>query len=89
MRANTPNLDAESIDDLMTFWNKHQSGRASRELFPDGGRGSKTATADLANYASNKATAMRCRLAGNITGALQYEGICDRIFDRLPQIARW
>ena len=88
--AEIPNFDC--IDDeteLMNFWRKHQSGRAYRELFRIGGRGTKRATADLANYASNRATAIQCRRRGDINGALLYESICDRIYSSLPKIAIW
>lgn len=80
-----PNLDAMTHDELMAFWLKHQGGRAN--LFT--GRGSRTQTGNLACYASNKAVAMGCRLRGDISTALMYEGICDRIYDRLPEFARW
>lgn len=80
-----PNLDAMTHDELMTFWHKHQNGRAN--LFT--GKGSRTATNDLSCYASNKATAMSCRLRGDIQTAQMYEGICDRIYGRLPEFARW
>ena len=86
---NVPNLDGEFADDLMAFWSKHQGGRKSRDLFPGGGKGTRTATAMLANYASNKATAMLCRERGDIRSALMYEEIADRIYDRLPAFARW
>lgn len=86
---NVPNLDCESLDDLMAFWMKHQSGRDSLDLFPKGGHGTMIATRDLANYASNKATAMRCRLRGEIKTARYYEGICDKIYASLPEFARW
>ena len=89
MESNVPNLDAETPDALMSFWNKHQRGRASRELFPAGGKQTRRATADLASYASNKATAMQCRLRGDIPGALMYESIADRIYNRLPEFAQW
>ncbi len=84
-----PNLDGMWSDDLMQFWLKHQAGRRYRELFPQGGRNTKRAAADLANYASNKATAMGCRGRGDINNALQYENICDRIYSNLPAFARW
>lgn len=83
------NLDAMEPDALMAFWAKHQRGRAYRDLFPQGGRGTKRAAADLANYAANKATAMRERSQGRIQTALQYESICERIYADLPQGARW
>lgn len=87
--SNVPNLDAETPDNLMSFWNRHQSGRMHRALFPWGGRGTKKAAGSLANYASNKATAMQCRLRGDIPAALMYEDICDRIYSELPEFAQW
>lgn len=86
---NAPNLDSLDRNDLMTFWYTHQNGREYRALFRDGGKGTRRATADLANYAANKATAMRCRETGDIPGALMYEGIADRIYTKLPPFARW
>ncbi len=83
------NLDAMSPDDLMDFWAKHQGGRAYRALAPQGGKGAKRAAADLANYASNKATAMRCRLKGEIQTAQNYERIADAIYNQLPASAKW
>jgi len=43
----------------------------------------------LAAYADRKAGAMRCRIAGNITKAVELEASCERLFDRLPEWARW
>lgn len=84
-----PNLDAMDADELWAFWCKHQSGRDYRKLFPAGGRDTKRSTCDLAGYAANKATAIRCRTRGDIPGALLYEQIADRIYQRLPAFARW
>jgi len=75
--------------ELMPFWAKHQSGRARLDLFPQGGKGTKRATADLANYASNLHTARECRRRGDIVAAQMYEGVCERIYSRLPDFARW
>ena len=72
--SNVPNLDAMDADELMAFWMKHQGGRGYTELL---------------NYASNKATAIGCRSRGEIGWALMYEGICDDIYKRLPDWARW
>jgi len=83
------NLDCMEPDELMAFWSRHQRGRQYRELFPDGGKGTRRATADLANYASNIATAKRCRLRGDIETALMYEKIADRIYESLPSFAQW
>lgn len=86
--ATVPNLDAMTADELMTFWVEHQRGRGRARLGLHG-RGSVNATADLANYASNKATAISCRLRGDITAATVYETIADNIYERLPISARW
>lgn len=84
-----PNLDAMSSDELLQFWLTHQRGRNYRELFPNGGKGTKSATWQLAHYASNRATAMSCRLRGEILAATVYEGILDRIYRELPEWAKW
>jgi hypothetical protein len=87
--SNVPNLDESmTADELMQFWKRHQRGANYRALFPSGGNGTRLATADLANYASNKAAAIRCRERGNITGAQMYEGICDKIYSELPDFAK-
>lgn len=86
---NVPNLDAEEPDALMSFWFKHHHGRAAKALFPAGGRGTRKATFNLAAYAANIATAKRMRLAGEIERALVYERIADRIYNQLPDWARW
>lgn len=93
-QTNVPNLDAMEPDDLMEFWFLHHGthysgGRNHRRLFPNGGKGTRKAAGDLAAYASNKATAMQCRLRGDIETALMYEGIADRIYARLPEFAKW
>lgn len=80
-------FDKMSPEELTRFWYKHQRGRGYRVLFPDGGAGSKRATADLANYASNKATAMQCRKRKDIDSARMYERIADDIYSTLPPAA--
>jgi len=83
------NLDCMPESELMQFWNKHKRGMNYRALFPAGGRGTKAATADLANYASNRHAAIGCRLRGDIVSAQMYESICERIYVGLPEAARW
>jgi hypothetical protein len=83
------NLDAMDSTDLMPFWSKYQSGRNYKDIFPFGGKGTKRATADLANYASNKYAAMFARKRGDITTAQMYEKICESIYGDLPDFARW
>ena len=85
------NLDAMEHDDLMAFWREaaHHPIQVGRRLFPERPKGYAAATKRLANYASNKATAMACRLKGRIAEAQQYETICDKIYEALPGFARW
>ncbi len=87
--SNVPNLDDDASIDLMAFWKRHQNGRAYLALFPQGGKGTKKATADLANYASNKHAARYCRISGDIQSAQIYENICQRLYDGLPESAQW
>lgn len=82
------NLDVMDPEALMGFWMAHRGGRNYKTL-GFSGRGAKRAASDLACYASNKATAMNCRLRGEINTALLYEGICDSIYDNLPEFAKW
>ncbi len=86
---NAPNLDCMNDSELMPFWMNHQRGRKARDLFPQGGKGTRRAAADLANYASNLATARACRRRGDIGAAVMYENICDTIYRGLPAFARW
>jgi hypothetical protein len=43
----------------------------------------------LIHYARTKAGAMEDRLQGNIPSAMHLEGLCDRIYQQLPEKARW
>lgn len=95
----TPELEAPiNLDgftnpkELWEFWKSASGVRpiaTARKLFPTRPRGYVRATKDLGNYAVNKATAMRCRLDGGINTALIFEDICDTIYDRLPEYAKW
>lgn len=88
---NVPNLDAENdVEKLREFAVKHEGGKRLKDLFPSGGEGTKNATADLANYAWNKLTAIECRKGPKrkVADALQYEAICDRIYSTLPKWAK-
>jgi|6_EtaG_2_1085325.scaffolds.fasta_scaffold00065_63 hypothetical protein len=40
-------------------------------------------------YCHNAATARDCRKRGKIQTALQYEAICDHLYQRLPAWAQW
>lgn len=85
-------LDGMSQDELMAFWKRYRKGAKledCRALIGDSRKGYTRIANDLANYASNKATAIQCRLNGLLRTALSYEAICDRIYDGLPKDVRW
>ena len=87
--CNIPNLDCMDIDELRRFWNLSSTRSKARELFPTKPKHYTITAKDLGHYAANKATAMSCRLAGNIDTALMYERIADDIYRTLPYYARW
>lgn len=91
MKTNVPNLDTKDADELWKFWQQVNNGprRIARILFPEKPRGYVRATQHLANYACNKSVAMKCRLDGRIQSALTYEHIADRIYNDLPEFAKW
>lgn len=78
-------------DDLMAFWDTYRrpSRKAAATLIGDRRRGFTTICGSLAGYAANKATAMRCRLKGDIEAAAAYEKICETIYEKLPKDLRW
>lgn len=84
-------MESQDREALHLFWYKtHQHPvKTARKLFPTRPRGYVTATVDLGHYASNKSTAIQCRLTGNIQAALVYEKICETIYKILPDYARW
>lgn len=87
-----PNLDSMTTDDLTTFARNYDRGNRranAAELFPDHPTGRVNAMHDLVNYAWNTITARKCRERGEIYTALRYEAIAQRIYDNLPEWARW
>jgi len=85
------NPDGMDADALWDLWKQTQQTcrQTARRLFPDRPRRYVRTTVDLGNYAVNKATALRQRAQGDISTAQTYEAICERIYDRLPDYARW
>ena len=86
------NPDAMEISDLEQFWADSQSAtypQAYDFFMMDGLSGITKVFRNLGNYCSNKAAAMRCRLDGDIPKALDYERICDDIYESLPHWAIW
>lgn len=95
MTNNVPNLDCMHEMDLLEFSRHHIHGVGFKALFPGREVGAiglpspVSATVDLAHYAQLKATAMQCRLRGEIPRALTYEGLCEKLYESLPEWARW
>jgi hypothetical protein len=86
------NFDSMDENELWLFWKTTNSTRpiaTARRLFADRPTGYVAATKQLGNYAANKATAIKCRLAGDIQAAIVYETICKQIYDFLPTFAKW
>ena len=75
------NLDDE--EEAKAFWENYSPfrGRALANKLGFKGKGSAKAANALANYAINKTVACQQRKAGNIGAAIQYEEICDRIYN--------
>lgn len=88
--ASIPALDALGEDGLMTFWSVyHVAGpKLAEHLFGRRFPGFTNAARALANYASNKATAMACARRGDANGVAVYEHGAKLSFDRLPEEAR-
>jgi hypothetical protein len=85
-----PNFDAMTEAELMAFWSKwHTATRAQAVTLVGVRKSAPKLTHILANYACNKACAMGCRLKGDIIQALNYETICDRIYQSLPTDLKW
>lgn len=71
-----PNLDGMNADELRAVYEANKGTRPRIRR-------------DVAAYAINKAVAMDCRAAGKIQEAAMYEAICERIYNALPDGAKW
>lgn len=87
----SPNLDAQTEEDLCAFWYESQIRTKDLALlmFPKQKGKRKRAVRDLGRYAINKCSAMACRTHGSIQGALAYEQACDLAYEDLPAWAKW
>lgn len=74
----------------MTFWSVYHRAepRLAEHLFGTRFPRFTNAAQKLANYASNRATAMMCAGRGDQSGADMYNSIADRIARELPPEAR-
>jgi len=87
-----PNIDAMDTETLHQFAADTRGLRprtAARRIFGTAKDGRTKAIRQLNAYAWNAITARACRMRGDIETALRYEDICHRIFDTLPEFARW
>ena len=87
-----PNLDAMEPDELVRFYFQFQDGMAWRELFNEGevdpAFAQETARL-LCSYAWTLLQAKRERLAGRIPSAQRLEHQAQRLYNQLPDWARW
>ena len=87
-----PNIDTMNKAELSLFV-RRTSGIYSRNyastIFDGKPEGYADAVKALCKYARNLAVARASRLHGDIQTALLHEGSCDRIYNSLPDYARW
>ena len=82
-----PNLDCMNDDDrkkvMASFASKIQ------EYFAEGDRHTAGTYRNLLTYCQCKRAATKARFAGNIPQASVHEDNCDKIYNNLPEWARW
>lgn len=87
-----PNLDAMEDLELLEFHRKHKAGWYWERLFesavvsPEDGR---QTTAQLSLYAWDLYIARLARHDGQIRRANEYEALAQRVYNQLPEWARW
>jgi hypothetical protein len=82
-----PNLDG-MVESELADW-LHDLGHGARPNIFGSGKHTIRATIELRCYGWNKLAAMKLRANGDIDSALRYECICDEIYNRLPEWAKW
>jgi hypothetical protein len=77
--------------ELMRFWSRfsHPKRKDAALLIGDTRPGYTGLAKLLSGYAANKATAITCRLRGDIQAAGIYETICENIYAEIPTDLRW
>ena len=90
-----PNLDAMNDDELMTFCRTHTDGMEWRQLFHtdeadrfECERAQETAR-QLSLYAWHLYLSRNARLEGKVHSARSQEAFAQRIYNQLPEWARW
>ena len=86
--VNLDGMDKSDLHHFIAATRGMNKTRAAGRMFKGLPRASKVVH-DLNNYAWTKLIAMNCREIGKIDKALSYEGICERIYNDLPEYARW
>lgn len=81
-------IDPEALVPWIEYIERNRSQAVGDKWFP-GQNGRTIAVANIKQYLHNKLHAMRSRLQGNIQAALEYEGRCDSLYNRLPDYAKW
>lgn len=88
-RREVPNLDALPRSELVEFAVRYRGGENAMELFGVDGKRARFLTDALSRYAYYAESAQDAREGGDVRGALAQEKICDEIYARLPDAARW
>ena len=87
-----PNIDGLHPQDIwelvMRIRGQSARRRAAREWF-GGRRGAIAAVKEIEFYARLTFTARACRQRGEIQSALHYEECADRVYQDLPEWAKW
>lgn len=87
--GNPDGVFVEELRELYEFiGHGSRVGVAGRELWPDSDDPKGHATM-IRNYVSHKIGAMDKRLEGRIAEAMEIEGTCELIYDRLPVELVW
>lgn len=91
MGNHVPNFDGMVPEDLAKWYYDHQpvTPTTAAHIFPGRPSGYIEATNRLADYARHKCVAMAARAHGKIQLALRREALCDRLYQELPEYARW
>lgn len=86
-----PNLDAMSAGELWELQDRigREPLKVAEEFFPVRPPKYVAQTKQLGAYACNKSVAMKCRVMGDVEAAIIYEKICDNIYDKLLEFAKW
>lgn len=84
-------LDGEEIDKLEMLWRyvAEHPIVAARELFPTKPNGFVMTTKMLGSLAFLRSSAVKMRLVGDVASARYYEETFERIYNQLPEFAKW